>query len=152
MGIDFKILIDEILRDARDMVLATTVGKKPWAAELVFGHDKNFNLYWISDVDTRHSRELEANPDVAAVITVQPAGEIKNRGLQIEGKARKLTQEEIVGAAREYFAKRGTPHMPKTIEEVNKLTKGRSWYVLEPTKIYVLDEKLFGYERKEVTL
>ena len=95
---------------------------------------------------------MEKNPSVAAVITVQPAGEIKNRGLQIEGKAYKLKEEEIVAAAREYFAKRGTPKMPKTLEDVNKLTEGRSWYVLKPTKIYVLDEKLFGYDRKEFIL
>ncbi len=149
MDIDLRHLVEEVLGECRDMILATTDSNRPWAAELVFGHDANFNLYWLSDVSARHSRELEKNPNVAAVITVQPVGEIKDRGLQIEGIARKLEEEKIVGAAREYFAKRGTPKMPKTLEEVNKLTEGRSWYVLKPTKIYILDEKLFGYERKE---
>lgn len=149
MTTDLRLLIESILSQSRDLVLATAQSNIPWAAELVFGHDGDFNLYWISDIDTRHSRELKKNPKVAAVITVQPAGEIKNRGLQIEGVARELKEEEIVGAAREYFAKRGTPHMPKTLEEVNKLTKGRSWYTLKPSKIYILDEALFGYDRKE---
>lgn len=149
MAQDLWQLIEGILRDSRDMVLATAENGTPWAAELVFGHDANFNIYWISDLNARHSQELEKNPNVAAVITVQPAGEIKDRGLQIEGKAYRLKEEEIVAAAREYFAKRGTPHMPKTIEEVNKLTQDRSWYILKPTKICILDEELFGYERKE---
>lgn len=149
---DLRLLIESILSESRDLVLATAQDNTPWAAELVFGHDADFNLYWISDIDTRHSRELKKNPEVAAVITVQPAGEIKNRGLQIEGTARELKEEEVVGAAREYFAKRGTPHMPKTLEEVNKLTQGRSWYTLKPAKIYILDEELFGYERKEYSL
>jgi len=151
MTTDLRLLIESILTQSRDLILATAQHNIPWAAELVFGHDADFNLYWISDIDTRHSGELKKNPKVAAVITVQPAGEIKNRGLQIEGVARELKEEEVVGAAREYFAKRGTPHMPKTLEEVNKLTQGRSWYTLKPTKIYILDEELFGYERKEYT-
>ena len=149
MTTDLRLLVESILTESRDLILATAKNNIPWAAELVFGHDANFNLYWISDIDTRHSSELKKNPNVAGVITVQPAGEIKNRGLQIEGVARELKEEEIIGAAREYFAKRGTPHMPKTIEEGNKLTQGRSWYILKPTKIYIIDEKLFGYERKE---
>ena len=149
MSQDMRQLIEQILRDSRDIVLATAEGSIPWAAELVFGHDASFNIYWISDLNTRHSKELEKNPNVAAVVTVQPAGESKDRGLQVEGKAYRLKEEEIVAAAREYFAKRGTPQMPKTLEEVNKLTQGRSWYVLKPTKIYILDEELFGYDRKE---
>jgi len=152
MTTDLRLLIESILSQSRDLILATAQDNIPWAAELVFGHDADFNLYWISDIDTRHSRELKKNPKVAVVVTVQPAGEIKNRGLQIEGVARELKEEEVVGAAREYFAKRGTPHMPKTLEEVNKLTQGRSWYTLKPTKIYILDEELFGYKRKEYNL
>ena len=90
------------------------------------------------------------NPTIAA--TVNTAGENgKSKGLQLQGEARKLEEEEIVGAAREYFAKRGTTKLPETLEDVNDLTKGRSWYVLKPTKIYILDEELFGYERKEYT-
>ena len=149
--IDTRLLIEEILSQARDLVLATSTNNIPWAAELVFGHDANFNLYWISAENARHSQELVKNPTVAAVITVQPAGKIKDRGLQIQGEARKLKEEEILGAAREYFAKRGTPKLPETLEDVNDLTKNRSWYTLKPTKIYILDEELFGYERKEFT-
>ena len=149
--VDLRNLIEEILRDSREMVLATCQGNKPWAATLVFGHDQNLNLYWVSDEDVRHSQELTKNHQVAVVINKPYEGEDKDKGLQIEGKALRLPQEEILGAAREYFAKRGTPHMPKTFEEVNTLTKGRSWFVLKPTKIYVYYGSLFGYERKEYT-
>ncbi|KKS03531.1 MAG: hypothetical protein UU56_C0019G0009 [Candidatus Curtissbacteria bacterium GW2011_GWA2_41_24] len=131
------------------MILATFSAKGPWVATLVFGHDANFNLYWISFDNTRHTVELEKNPQVAAAINKQPTGGGQDKGLQIEGKAMRLPEEQILGAAREYFAKRGTPHMPKTLEEVNTLTEGRSWFVLKPTKIYIYYGPLFGYERKE---
>jgi len=145
-----KLVVESILTSTREMILATSVQNIPWTATLVFGHDENFNLYWISAENTRHSQELVKNPTIAA--TVNTAGENgKSKGLQLQGEARKLEEEEIVGAAREYFAKRGTTKLPETLEDVNDLTKGRSWYVLKPTKIYILDEELFGYERKEYT-
>lgn len=146
---DLRQLIEEILRDSREMVLATVSARGPWAATLVFGHDQNLNLYWISFDNTRHTHELEKNPQVAATINKQPTGGGQDRGLQIEGMAYRLSQEEILGAAREYFAKRETPKMPKTLDDVNTLTEGRSWFVLRPTKIYVYYGPLFGYDRKE---
>lgn len=150
-GFDLHKVIEEILRDSREMVLATASQKGPWAAALVFGHDQNFNLYWISDNKARHSKEIVKNPNVAAVIDVQPTGQGKDRGLQIQGQAFELPEEEILPAAREYFAKRGTPQMPKTLEDVNDLTQGRNWYALKPKIIYVINEELFGYERKQYT-
>ncbi len=147
--VDLKLLIEDILTNSREMILATCANSIPWASTLVFGHDENFNLYWISDEKTRHSQELVKNPQVSAALNV--AGS-KNKGLQIQGEARQLKEEEIVGAAREYFAKRGTTKLPQTLEDVNDLTRGRSWYVLKPTKIFILDEGLFGFERQEYTI
>ena len=43
--VDLSKLIDEILRDSREMVLATSVNNIPWASVLVFGHDDKYNLY-----------------------------------------------------------------------------------------------------------
>lgn len=133
------------------MVLATSLDNIPWASVLVFGHDENFNLYWMSNTNTRHSLELEKNPHVATTITKEPTGGGKDKSLQVQGTARRLEEEEILGAAREYFAKRGTLHMPQTVEEANKLAEGRSWYMLKPTKIFVIYGPLFGYDHKEFT-
>ncbi len=149
---DLRELVREILRDSREMVLATSLNNIPWAAVLVFGHDENFNLYWMSDTEARHSLELAKNPNVAATITKEPAGGGKDKGLQIQGTARKLEEEEVLGAAREYFAKRGTPRMPTTLEEANELAEGRSWHILKPEKIFVIYGPLFGFSRKEFIL
>jgi len=149
--VNLRELIEEILRDTREMVLATASEKGPWVTTLVFGHDQNLNLYWISYEVSRHTKELDKNPQVAAVVNKQPTGGGNDKGLQVEGKAFSLKEEEILPAAREYFAKRGTPHMPTTLEEANELAEGRSWFVLRPTKIYVYYGPLFGYDRKEYT-
>ncbi|OGD94937.1 hypothetical protein A3F02_02810 [Candidatus Curtissbacteria bacterium RIFCSPHIGHO2_12_FULL_38_9b] len=146
---DLPSLIQEILRDTREMVLATCADSVPWTATLVFGHDENLNLYWMSQENTRHSRELAKNPKVAATINKPPTGE-NAKGLQIEGNAYKLETAEEIGAAREFFVKRGGDlPLPKTPQEAEPISPDSSWYVLKPTKIYVYYDPLFGYERKE---
>ncbi|MBI2012566.1 pyridoxamine 5'-phosphate oxidase family protein [Candidatus Curtissbacteria bacterium] len=143
--VDLRSLIEEILRDSREMILATSNGSNPWATTLVFGHDEDFNLYWMSPDDTRHSRELAKNPQVAAAINKQPTGE-NAKGLQIEGNGYKLEKEEEIGAAREFFVKRGGDlPLPKTPQEAEPISPGSSWYVLKPSKIYVYYGPLFGY-------
>lgn len=147
---DLSKLIDEILRDSREMVLATSLNNIPWACVLVFGHDEDLNLYWISSENTRHSREIEKNPNVAATVTKEPTGGGQDKGLQIEGEAYKLIDKKEIGAAREFFAKRGTPlDLPKTADEAEPISKDMSWYVLKPTKIKIIYGPLFGYEAKE---
>lgn len=148
--VDLRGLIEEILRDSREMILATSDGSGPWAATLVFGHDQNFNLYWMSRQNTRHSFQLLKNPNVAAVINKQPTGGGQDKGLQIEGKAHELSDEKEIGAAREFFAKRGTPlNLPKTAEEAEPISEDMSWYVLKPIKINIIYEPLFGYVVKK---
>lgn len=151
MEIELEELIQEILRDTREMVLATANGNTPWVSTLVFGHDDNFNLYWMSKEDTRHGDELAKNPKVAAVVNKQPTDE-DAKGLQIEGNAYKLETAEEIGAAREFFAKRGgNLPLPVTPTEAEPISPDSSWYVLKPTKIYVFYGPLFGYEKKEYT-
>jgi len=149
---DLRHLIEEILRDSREMVLATFSSKGPWVATLVFGHDDKFNLYWMSQDSVRHSQEIAKNSQVAAVVNKQPTGE-NSKGLQIEGNAYKLETEEEIGAAREFFAKRGgVEKLPKTPKDAEPITPGSSWYVLKPGKIYIFYGPLFGYDRKEFIL
>src|SRR4030067_1219925 len=116
-NVDLSKLIEEILRDSREMVLATSVNNIPWTCVLVFGHDDKYNLYWMSQENARHSKEIIKNPKVAAVVNKQPTGE-NAKGLQIEGNAYKLETEAEIGAAREFFAQRGGElRRPETPEE-----------------------------------
>lgn len=150
MTVDLTELVSEILRDSREMVLATVSEKGPWAATLVFGSDKDYHLFWTSHEDARHSLELTKNPLVAATITKQPTGGGQDKGLQIEGKAYKLeNDDEILGAAREFYMKRGSTDLPETIDEVEPYNPESSWYVLKPDKIFVIYEPLFAHDRQE---
>ena len=142
-------LIEEILRDSREMILATCVDSMPWAVSLVFGHDEKFNLYWMSQENTRHSKELAKNPKVAVAINKQSTGGGKDKGLQIQGKASRLPKNKILAVAQKFFAKRGLKKLPQSLEEAQKMSEGRSWFALKPSKIYVIYAPLFGYGREE---
>lgn len=86
-------LIENYLRQAKLMQVATVANNKPWVATVWYAHDKNLNLYFISGKDRRHSQELKHNSHVAGTIVVTHEEGIgqKVRGLQFAGKA------EIVG-------------------------------------------------------
>ena len=40
----------------------------PWIANIYFAYDKNYNFYWYSPKDSRHSRMLQTNPKIAIAI------------------------------------------------------------------------------------
>lgn len=83
-------LIEEYLREAKLMQVATVKNNRPWVASVWYVHDKDWNLYFISRKSRRHSLELKDNQYVAGTI-VKPhtkgSGE-KVRGIQFEGKAK----------------------------------------------------------------
>jgi nitroimidazol reductase NimA-like FMN-containing flavoprotein (pyridoxamine 5'-phosphate oxidase superfamily) len=82
------------------LVLATTDGHEPWVAPLECMVDDDLNFYFFSTSDARHSRDIEANGHVAAVMfdTEQPAYTpsvtANLNGVQMECSARKLDASE----------------------------------------------------------
>jgi uncharacterized protein YhbP (UPF0306 family) len=40
-----------------------------WASDVIYVHDKEFNLYWMSDPDVRHSKVIRSNKKIAGTIT-----------------------------------------------------------------------------------
>lgn len=67
---------------------------EPWISPVVFGYDKNYNLYWFSDKDSKHSKLIAQNPRVAVVIFDSKAPEGTGDGVYIVGKAKQLTERE----------------------------------------------------------
>ncbi len=58
-----------LMERLRYMAISTTSKRgEPWAAAVFFAHDQDYNLYFISAVDSQHSKNIMENPKVAAVI------------------------------------------------------------------------------------
>lgn len=145
MDIQKRIL--EILERGHLLSLATVDKGGVWVADVIYIYDDALTLYWMSSPDVRHSRALLRNPQAAGTITISNRGGEKNLGIQLSGRAEKIdgTRYDL---AKKHFLKRGHPE-PKETDDV---LDGDSWYKITPTKIELIDEEQFGFEKRTLEL
>lgn len=145
---EVKKLIHELLHDAPLFTLATCVNGQPWCADMIFVWDEDFNIYWLSSPDSRHSKEIEKNLHVAATVTmVEPDG--KGRSLQIEGTCTIINDDKRRFEADKNYHDRHHVTGLLTLEQAREETKGFGLYKLSPNKIFLTHEPKFGRDRKE---
>jgi uncharacterized protein YhbP (UPF0306 family) len=131
------------------MSLATLGSSGPHAANLFYACD-GLALIWVSDSDTRHSRDIEADPRVAATIAPDYADFAAIRGVQIEGSARRVVDEaertRLLAQleARYPFLKQLTKG-PVKLREAYART---AVYRLQPSRIVLIDNNK-GFSHKE---
>lgn len=98
--------IAAFLAEHRTLCLATVdQDGLPHAASLLYACD-GLSLLWTSPPGTRHSRHLEARPAVAATIAPDYDDFRRIRGVQLEGRARRLRDPQEIDRARRIFADR----------------------------------------------
>lgn len=149
---EIKRLIEEILRSGYVMSLGTMDEGGIWVCSVVYIFDENFNIYWRSQVSTRHSKAIEKNGNVVATITTSVVGG-KNEGLQIEGFAEKDKRPSLEMFAAHLQKRMGDVPHTKYFDENNKLVEAEvSWYKLKPTKIELIYEKYFGFDKQVINL
>ena len=86
---DIKQIIKEVLEKGYLMSLATQDSEGIWVADVIYVND-NFNIYWLSQENTRHSKAIKENPKIAASITLTEKPGQPDIGIQLEGYAEKL--------------------------------------------------------------
>lgn len=143
---NIKDLVREVLKKGYLMSLATHDTGGVWVADVIYIFDEDFNIYWMSKPNVRHSEAIMKNPKVAGTITANMKGE-DNLGLQFEGNAQKVNgfRDDL---AKMHYLKRGKDE-PLEKEDV---LNGRSWYMLKPSKIELINEKLFGFNKQKIEL
>ncbi|HET9947136.1 MAG TPA: pyridoxamine 5'-phosphate oxidase family protein [Patescibacteria group bacterium] len=135
---DLKALISDYLTTAKIMQIATAKENQPWACTVYFAADNNLNIFWLSTPQRRHSEEIESNEKVAGAIVVDHAPGDKVHGIQFEGTAKRLTnQEEIDHAVDTYAKKMGTD--AKRVEELKSGKDSHAVYMITPKKIVLFD-------------
>lgn len=78
------------------MQVATCKGEQPWCATVYFAHDNRNNLYWVSMSDARHSQEISKNAKVAGAIVLPHNYGGVVRGLQFQGTAKALIDDDDI--------------------------------------------------------
>lgn len=131
-------LIEDYLKEAKLMQLATSVNNQPWVCNVWFASDKNLNIYWFSSTTRRHSKEVMKNNSVAAAIVLPHTPKDAGRGLQLEGKAEIVKSKKEILKAILLFT--GRIFTKKQIELFMKnREKPHSFYKIKPTQFVLFD-------------
>ncbi len=148
---DWKKYIDEALFATDYCSIATVDKSGAWANPVYFAWDKNYNLYFISQMSSRHMQNLQKDNRISvAIYKTEQKGDII--GIQLEGKAKILSENEskknIQHAYDTYYGRAG--HGPDVQGYINNPT----WLYVKvvPSKIYYFDTRFFGEERQNVPL
>jgi len=111
---DEFLLLSEFLDELGTLTLATQGPDGPWAASLFFARDEQLNLYFISDRNSRHARELLECGTVAVTVNDDYRHWAGIRGLQIAGRANRVPRARRSEVAELYLKKFG--ELEKLIE------------------------------------
>lgn len=146
---DWKKHITEALSATDYCCIATVDEKGVWSNPVYFAWDNKFNLYFISQMESRHMKNLQRDNRISISIykTEQKEDVL---GIQLEGQATILTgnQEAMKKAFDIYFGRAGKGKDQE--EYINNPT----WHFVKivPEQIYYFDTRYFGEERQTVPL
>ncbi len=135
------------------MTLATVGPDGPWAAGLFYAHD-GFDVYWLSDPRSRHSRNIAVNPQVAVAIHEDYRRWEEIRGIQMEGVAELVGPLADAGRPAEIYLTR-YPFLrdPSRLPAPLARALGRArLYHFAPRRIYFIDNSEGFASRQEVVL
>lgn len=145
-------LIEDYLKEAKLMQVATSLANQPWVASVYFAYDDLLNLYWISRPTRRHSRELKKNEKVAGTVVLPHTHGEKVRGLQFEGVAKELNGQKAKEAM-EHYSKCYPDISQEKIEAIIEGKDSHVCYQITPTAFILFDEVNFpDNPRQELNL
>ena len=144
---DVRVLVKSILEQGYLMSLGTVDNVGVWVSDVIYLHDADFNIFWLSDPDARHSKAIRENPKVAATVTISNSAGEENVGLQIAGTVDELEGNNLALATQHRLKRKKEP--PTRDGEVEE---GDRWYRLRPKRIEVIYEPAFGFEKKTLKL
>jgi len=152
-GMDVKQLIQEYFKNTRMLQIATSSDGQPWNCTVYYVFDDDWNIYWISTPERRHSKEIANNPKVAGVIAFsqEPYPTDGVQGLQFEGLAEILSGEEEKKASKLYIEQ--LDREKTLLEDIRSGKNPHKFYRIQPTKFVLFDSVHFpDNSRKEISL
>jgi len=134
------------------VTLATGGEEGPWAAAVFYVHEA-WTLYFLSAPTSRHSRNIARSPRVSATIQEDYSDWREIKGVQLEGIAARLSDDEEERVRALYAAKfpllRNAADAPGAIAAALKKV---GWYRLVPQRAYFIDNSVAFGHREEIDL
>ena len=87
-------LAKDIIKNNIYLTLGTSDGD-PWIAPLFYCVSENYNFYFISQLDSLHTKQMLKNQKVAFSIFDSHAEEGKGQGVQAMGNIHMITEDEL---------------------------------------------------------
>jgi uncharacterized protein YhbP (UPF0306 family) len=137
----------DILKQNRYLTLATSDGKRPWAAPVYYTHDDAWHLYFISKPSSVHIQQISKHPIVAFAIFDSHQPEGTGNGIQGVGTVSEVLEHERENALRWYR----TSLFPLNKESIIGDAPYRL-FKLSPLHLYILNPEATTDERLEVWL
>lgn len=129
------------------LTLGTSDGKISWTAPLFYAVSDNFTFYFISQMDSLHTRHILRNPNVSFSIFDSHQKEGTGNGVQGSGKVYLLPENELDEAFKWYH----TTFVPMVKESFTGNAPYR-FFKLVTDHFYTLDPEAPTDKRVEVNL
>ena len=122
-------------------IAMTSLDGKPWVSPVFFVYDENYNIYWVSNKNSEHSRLLRVNPQAAIVIFDSQAPEGAGDGVYIKARVEELSNEEEIKEAIKFLNKRVTKEKFR-VKGLGEVTADGVWRIYKalPETISTLTE------------
>ncbi len=133
------------------LISLSTGSDKPWTSNVYYTVDDDFNLYFLSEPESKHCTDIKENPNISCSIadSNQKVTD-KKVGAQIQGTIIQLTDVEQINQVLDSWNK-VNPGFENIINWDNmqkKVIKSKV-YKVKPTLIKFLNEELYGPEGTE---
>ncbi|MDP1743318.1 MAG: pyridoxamine 5'-phosphate oxidase family protein [Candidatus Amesbacteria bacterium] len=137
----------EIIKSNCYLTLGTAIDSQPWVAPLFYAVDDKNIFYYISQLDSLHTKHILKNPNVSFAIFDSHQKEGTGNGVQGSGRAYLLEDSELLKAFKWYHT--------TYIEMKSKLFKAPApyrFFKIIPEHFYILDSDAPTDKRVEVKL
>lgn len=153
---DWHAALRRCLESTHYCALGTTGDDGPWVNPVFFSYAEDYSLLFISLAGSRHMQNIAANPAVSvAVFSTDQLPGSDVAGIQLSGHARKLPDEDVPQACREYFARAGaaTAMDLDVVDPADYQGEDpHTWKFVRvvPTELCYFDTRFFGETRTAV--
>lgn len=109
----------------------------PWICSVYYVVDDNFNFYWLSLPERKHSEHIQQNNNVAATIAIKV--QIPVIGVQIKGKVSMLADADLIAEIMKLYVAKYNVGEKFHSRFVNKINQ-QEMYKLTPSEVHLFDE------------